>query len=102
MLIQASKFWLVPLVFELAIYFNIKLLQASNVETAIVFRTLVPVITSYADYSCMGREAPSRQSAAGLLIVCLGASAFATISAHGLRVDAWMCASNHQPRTFIA
>ena len=64
--------------------------QVSNVETAIVFRTLVPVITSYADYAFMGREAPSRQSATGLTIVCCGALLFALSSTQGLRLDTWL------------
>lgn len=42
---QVRAFWLVPLFYELAIFANIKLLQTSSVETAIVFRTLVPLIT---------------------------------------------------------
>ena len=64
--------------------------QVSNVETAIVFRTLVPVITSYADYAFMGREAPSRQSATGLAVVCLAALVFALCSKQGLRLDTWL------------
>ena len=63
--LQARAFALVPVVFEIAIFTNIKLLQATSVETSVVFRTLVPLITSYADFAFMGRKLPSRQSAAG-------------------------------------
>lgn len=90
---RARAFLLVPLVFEVAIFANIKLLQAATVETVIVFRTLVPIITSWADYAFMGREAPSTQSALGLGLVVLGALVYAAGSREGIRVDTWMWAA---------
>ena len=89
---RARAFLLVPLVFEVAIFANIKLLQAATVETVIVFRTLVPIITSWADYAFMGREAPSTQSALGLGLVVLGALVYAAGSREGIS-DTWMWAA---------
>lgn len=73
----------------IAIYSNIKLLQAASVETAIVFRTLVPILTSLLDYAYMGRELPSAQSAGGLAAVVLGACGYALSSRDGIRVGTW-------------
>ena len=87
--LEASRvraFLLVPLVFGVAIYSNIKLLQAASVETAIVFRTLVPILTSLLDFVYMGRELPSAQSSVGLVAVVLGAAAYALSSRDGIRV----------------
>ena len=89
---RARPFLLVPVVFEIAIFTNIKLLQAAAVETVIVFRTLVPIITSWADYAFMGREAPSSQSATGLGLIVLGALGYAMGSREGIRVDTWLWA----------
>lgn len=72
---------MVPFFFELAIFASIKLLAASSVETAIVFRTTVPLITSWADWAFMGREAPSTKSAVSLIVIVLGALIYARRSA---------------------
>ena len=87
---RARSFMLVPIVFAIAIFANIKLLQAASVESVIVFRTLVPIITSWADYAFMGRELPSAQSGSGLLIVVLGALLYSRTSGEGFRVDTWL------------
>ena len=79
-------------IFEVAIFTNIKLLQVSNVETAIVFRTIVPIFTSAADWIWMGRALPEARSALGLLIVVGGSVVYASVSRDGIRVDAWLWA----------
>jgi len=56
----------------------------------IVFRTLVPIITSWADYAFMGRALPSVQSGSGLLIVVLGALLYTRTSGEGFRVNTWL------------
>ena len=89
---RVRAFWIVPLVFEVAIFTNMKMLQAASVETVIVFRTLVPLITSWADAAFMGREAPSTRSALSLLAIVLSALGYAGTSSGGLRVDVWMWA----------
>jgi hypothetical protein len=91
---RARPFMMVPVVFALSIFANIKLLSAAAVETVIVFRTLVPIITSWADYAFMGRELPSSQSAAGLLVVVLGALGYAGVSDGGaqLTTATWLWA----------
>ena len=68
---------MVPLCFELAIFANIKLLEAASVETAVVFRTAVPLITAWADWAFMDREAPSTKSTMSLFTIVLGALLYA-------------------------
>ena len=92
---RVRAFWIVPLVFEVAIFTNMKMLQAASVETVIVFRTLVPLITSWADAAFMGREAPSTRSALSLLAIVLSALGYAGTSSGGLRVDVWMWAISY-------
>jgi len=89
---RARGFLLVPLVFGVAIFTNIKLLQAASVETAIVFRTIVPLFTSAADWIWMGRAFPEPRSACGLLIVVGGSIVYAASSAEGIRVHTWLWA----------
>lgn len=62
---RVRQFIVVPIAFVLAIFSNIKVLQAASVETTVVFRSLVPLITSLADYAFMGRHLPSAQSLTG-------------------------------------
>jgi len=86
---KVRAFWLVPAVFSVAIFTNIKLLQSASVETTIVFRTMVPLITSWADYAFMGRELPSQRSAASLLVILGGALLYSACSSGGVRVYVW-------------
>jgi len=64
---KVKKFWMVPVAFLMTIFANIKILQHSNVETFITFRSSTPLILSVLDFVLMGRELPSRKS-----WVCLG------------------------------
>lgn len=89
---KARSFLLVPLFFDLTIYTNIKLLQSSTVETAIVFRTVVPIFTSAADWIWMGRALPEARSACGLGVVVIFAIVYAAISRDGIHVEAWLWA----------
>jgi solute carrier family 35 protein len=92
---KVREFVLVPFVFGVAIFSNIKLLEATSVETAIVFRTVVPLFTSAADWVWMGRELPRAHSAAGLLIVLAGSVVYACTSPDGIRVNAWLWACTY-------
>eukprot|EP00747_Dinoflagellata_sp_TGD_P168784 gnl/TRDRNA2_/TRDRNA2_196001_c0_seq1.p1 gnl/TRDRNA2_/TRDRNA2_196001_c0~~gnl/TRDRNA2_/TRDRNA2_196001_c0_seq1.p1 ORF type:complete len:312 (+),score=42.03 gnl/TRDRNA2_/TRDRNA2_196001_c0_seq1:66-1001(+) len=62
--------------FVLVLYSNGKALDASNVETVILFRSCTPIFVSVVDYLCLGREAPSLRSAGALLVTVLGAVGF--------------------------
>ena len=84
---KLKQFWLVPLVFELCIFANMKLLHASSVETTIVVRTLVPLVTSVADYIFMGRELPSTRSLIGLVIVIFGAAGYMLSRIEVVKID---------------
>lgn len=89
---RVKAFWMVPLCFELAIFANIKLLEAASVETAVVFRTAVPLITAWADWAFMDREAPSTKSTMSLFTIVLGALLYAWSSPGGLMIRVWMWA----------
>jgi len=89
---RARGFLLVPLFFGIAIFTNIKLLQAASVETAIVFRTIVPIFTSAADWIWMGRALPEARSAFGLAVVVGGSIAYAASSSDGIVVNTWLWA----------
>lgn len=89
---KVKQFAVVPLVFSLAIFSNIKVLQAASVETTIVFRSLVPLITSWADWQFMQRELPSSRSLGGLLVIVSAALSYALTSRGGIRVDTWLWA----------
>lgn len=59
--------------FVAAIYANMKALEASNVETVIVFRACSPIAVCVVEYLFMGRSLPSLRSTISLLIVSVGA-----------------------------
>ena len=55
--------------FVSAIFANMQALQASNVETVIVFRACSPIAVSIVEYLFMGREIPSSRSILSLSMV---------------------------------
>merc|ERR1711871_1826744 len=55
---------------------NMRALQASNVETLIVFRSAMPLAVCLIDYEFLGREFPSGRSLASLACVALGATGY--------------------------
>lgn len=59
--------------FVAAIYCNMKALQASNVETVIVFRACSPIAVCIVEYFFMDRQWPEMRSQISLACVALGA-----------------------------
>ena len=59
--------------FVSAIFSNMQALNATNVETVIVFRACTPMATSFIEYFFMNRALPTKQSWLSLLIVGFGA-----------------------------
>ena len=79
--------------FVLGIYTNMRALEASNVDTVIVFRSTVPLFVAVGDALVMGREAPSARSLFSMVVVVLGCAAFVAADAefalHGIAAYAW-------------
>ena len=61
------------LAFVSAIFANMQALNASNVETVVVFRSCTPLATSIIEYYLMNRALPSTRSLAAMLTIALGA-----------------------------
>jgi GDP-mannose transporter len=59
------------------IYANIKVLQHSNVETFITFRSSTPLILAFCDFAFLGRQLPSGRSWAALAALALSAGGYA-------------------------
>jgi solute carrier family 35 len=73
------KFAPVVLTFLGTVFANAKVLQYSNVETFITFRSSTPLALCFCDYLFLGRELPSPKSVAclfGLLLSCCGYAVF--------------------------
>jgi solute carrier family 35 protein len=70
------KFWFVSAVFTLAIFSNTRVLHVASVETVIVFRTTVALLTAVGDWIWLGKELPSAQSWAALLSIVAGACGY--------------------------
>ena len=70
------KFWFVSAVFTLAIFSNTKVLHAASVETVIVFRTTVALLTAVGDWIWLGKELPAPRSWAALLSIVGGAAGY--------------------------
>ena len=73
---KTKQFLPVPILFLAALYFNIKTLQHSNVETFIVFRACTPVILAPLDACILGREFPSKWSIISIIIMLCGATGY--------------------------
>ena len=90
-LAAVRKFWLVSAVFTLAIFSNTRVLHVASVETVIVFRSTVALLTSIGDWIWLGRELPEPRSWASLLVVVAGAAGYMISEGSGVTVDsvAW-------------
>jgi len=72
-----SQYVLYALIFVLGINFTMRSLAVTNVETVLLFRSCSPVLVSFIDTLCLGREMPSRRSFLSMLCIVLGATWFA-------------------------
>eukprot|EP00931_Biecheleriopsis_adriatica_P025573 TRINITY_DN15664_c0_g1_i1.p1 TRINITY_DN15664_c0_g1~~TRINITY_DN15664_c0_g1_i1.p1 ORF type:complete len:337 (+),score=39.07 TRINITY_DN15664_c0_g1_i1:44-1012(+) len=62
--------------FVAGVFSNMLALQASNIETVIVFRTCAPLFVCQLDYLFLGRELPNWRSVLCLLCIVLGTAAY--------------------------
>jgi solute carrier family 35 len=86
---KMQKFLLVVLGFLGCIFSNMKVLQNSNVETFITFRSSTPLILSFCDYIWLGRALPSARSWGCLVVLLLGAVGY-VMTDTAYQVDAYI------------
>ncbi|KAJ1618920.1 hypothetical protein T492DRAFT_1089714 [Pavlovales sp. CCMP2436] len=79
---RVRQFWTVTLVFSLTIFVNMHVLQRTNVETVVVFRSNVPVLTALCDFLFLGMELPSARSWAALLTIIVGSLVYVEHASH--------------------
>lgn len=81
------------LIFIGVLYTNMKALEASNVETVIVFRACTPIAVCMVEYLFMNRELPSMRSTISLLLIGFGAVLYclsdSQFSLHGFSSYTW-------------
>lgn len=81
------KFWFVSAVFTLAIFSNTRVLHVASVETVIVFRTTVALLTAVGDWIWLGKELPGAQSWGALLSIVAGAAGYSYAEGAQLTTD---------------
>lgn len=74
----AKPYCIYTIAFSTGVYTNMMCLNTSNVETVIVARALSPLIVSVCDFIFLGREMPSKRSAAALSAIVVGAVGYAS------------------------
>lgn len=80
----ALAYLMVAAVFLGTIYSNIRMLQYIGVNTFIVLRCSTPLVVSVLDWALMGRQLPSRRSAAALTGVLLCGAAYAWLKSQSM------------------
>lgn len=85
---KIRKFWPAVCAQIATVFTGMKALQYSNVETFIVFRASMPIVLCILDFLFLGRELPSKRSAACLAGMLLGASIY-TLTDSALEVRAY-------------
>lgn len=75
-LAKARGFAMVAAAFLFTLYANIKVLQNSNIETFITFRSTTPLVLSVMDYIFLERELPTLRSWLSLFGLLLGSGAY--------------------------
>ena len=80
--------------FSASIYCNMRALDASNVETVIVFRSCTPVTVAVLDWAFLDRELPGGRSVAALLLILVGTFSYAStdpqFAVHGFGAYKWV------------
>lgn len=71
------------------IYANIKVLQHSNVETFITFRSSTPLVLAFFDWALLGRQLPSGRSWGALGALLLSSAGYAYFD-KGFVIDAYV------------
>ena len=81
--------------FACCVYSSMRALKAGNVETVVVFRSVVPLLTSFLDYLYLGREAPGCQSLFAFFLIFSGAVGYAAFDQAfletGMAAYIWVC-----------
>jgi solute carrier family 35 len=89
--ITATKFAPVVLSFLGTLFSNAKVLQYSNVETFITFRSSTPLVLCICDYIFLGRELPSAKSVVCLVGLLLSSCGYALFDhAFDIRAYSWL------------
>ncbi|KAF8063683.1 GFT1 [Scenedesmus sp. PABB004] len=85
-------FLLIVLGFLGTVYANIKVLEHSNVETFITFRSSTPLVLSLFDWLFLGRRLPGGRSVFAILLLVASCSGY-TYYDQGFRLQAytWLC-----------
>jgi solute carrier family 35 len=87
----ARQFAPVVVTFLGTLYCNAKVLQYSNVETFITFRSSTPLILCICDYLFLGRHLPSVRSVLSLLGVLVSCAGYALVDhAFDVRAYSWL------------
>jgi solute carrier family 35 len=87
----AKKFIPVVLGFMGGLFSNAKVLQYSNVETFITFRSSTPLILCVCDYVFLGRTLPSMRSLFCLVILLVSSAGYAYVDhAFDIRAYSWL------------
>jgi solute carrier family 35 len=89
--ITARQFAPVVLSFLGTLFANAKVLQYSNVETFITFRSSTPLVLCICDYIFLGRELPSAKSVVCLIGLLLSSCGYAMFDhAFDIRAYSWL------------
>lgn len=84
--VKARAYAVYVVIFSCSIYFNMRALEGSNIETIIVFRSITPLVVCLLDYLFMDRAAPTLRSAGGLVMILVGAYVY-VINDHAFTVN---------------
>lgn len=90
---KLKSYFVYIIIFVGVLYTNMKALEASNVETVIVFRSCTPIAVSLMEYFFMNRELPSVRSSISLFLIGFGAVLYclsdSQFSLHGFSSYTW-------------
>ncbi|EKX50772.1 hypothetical protein GUITHDRAFT_103362 [Guillardia theta CCMP2712] len=75
--------------FALSIYFTLRALETTNMETLIVFRSCNPLILVLCDYYFLNRDCPSVRAIFALMIIAGSASMY-IVHDKQLKMDGWI------------
>jgi len=83
---EVKRYVIVPFLFSLAIFSNMKLLETANVETFMVFRFSTPVFVALVDFALMGKALPNLRAWISFALIVAGAIIY-TITDEGFSLS---------------